>query len=697
MVKRTKLSAFISLLLAFVMLLTACSDPDSSATVDEQSKEGLFPGIESIESANNYSDALAKWTQYIEYAAPEKAPVLTGNLFEADNVVHVSENLIVSEKTENNTIEIPAAEENADPTEKLVSTTKTTKWFKTDGTLLKSFVSSLPEFPTDASYDMSSNVSYSFDYDAFGFILVTETRLVLKTAEEDEEAPDPTLYTSYETVVNYDYYNADGSVFLENLEQKLSIRYPDNAAAINAGYYLIDSKDKTFLMNGDAEVVKTFELGMEYNIPVYSETSITVGAPGGDYAYFTNGTYNYVLTEQQAIMMPMGDLVAYVVPGLTITVSDSDWNPVISYESNCYAVAGYAVLTGGNVYICEYRQLQSDAQEYDIASGEEKFNIHHVIINVKDKTVSEIERNFVAQKLFNETTKKINSFTSLITLNASSLEDALLNSVNIKGDYILASINKFENGALNSNTVYAILDNELNIVAELPSITPDQLFYPGYLNASTVIITSRAVDNKIVYFAIDTATGQIKLHPEDYNDLIVTDYGYLYNDKLWSKDWTVIQDYDEVTHSDLRVINGKIYYTDLYGNVVRVDVDPYYNYPTQTPMHYYTYEEGSEDGGRINSNNDLIFRHSVNGGYYTQVCNINGETILEYADEYIYIYSDKLAMNIQHHRTFVIQSIIETETGYIATVLVSQERLTSDFETSGLPDFESHYEYYIIK
>ena len=649
--------------------LASCSSPQGS---------GHDGGDNLGFSSKNYLDTVAKWTAYLEFAGKDgNAGITTTNKIE--NVSSTHNDLIITE----------IAQDVLNEDQSLREVVTTTKWLTLEGKVVQTFVSKQPTFPLREGYSADGLVKYSFDYVDGGLILVTAEALTLKEAEEGTEPLDPGERSSYDLKVTYSYYFEDGSVFLTGLESALVRRVVNNNSAIAAGRYLLDSGEKTYLMSENNELLVTFDLGMEYDVPVYDTESYTFGEYN-DYTYFEAHGYNYVITEEKAQMMQIGDLVGYIVPGMSLTVMDGNWNVTVSYVSSCYAIVGYAVMENGNVFICEYELLSSEAEEYDILSGTEKLNVHNKLIDVKTGNVAELELGFTAQKLFNETTKSIKSFTSLATYTGNGFD---LLDTTVKDGYTLATVNKYEGGLINMQSTYAILDENLAIVAELPAILPDQIFYPGMISNGIMLVETLAVGNKMISYAINTKTGNAMLFPKDHSSVVHTNLGYLVDRVIYSEGWKELYKISE-SYTDIQVANGDIYCIDSWGDayLLKAPIDEYGWYEFDYVMDF-EYEESTLS---FTQDGDLIVRHS-NNGTVMEVYNTNGEELFGNKSEHVYVYSSKLMEDVECYKTTELLGMVDTEFGYLIITQVSVERNYSSFEESGIPDVTTTLEYYVLK
>ncbi len=726
--KRNKLTLLVAILLLGAMLLASCDEPTKPS-------DPLFNQVE-----NDYSETVGAWTEYLSYVAPEKTPEYTATeilsdlkLTDETPVTFMGELIMVTEIKENiKTIPVPeGAAEGTLPEEVHVSTTTTHKFYnKNTGAHVKTLTQIIGEVfdvegtdKYDETLDPKTQIAYELN-EVYGLIEVITVVPVLREVAEGAEPLDPLVVNNYEAKRTYSYYFADGTAFLENLKDELVWRNVDNT---HTGRYLLDCEEtgKTYLMD-DGELVRTFDYRMEHNVPVYDEDSTS-------YAYFEHNGNKYIITEEPPVTVPLGkNLTMFLVQGMSIYVTDKDDKALVSYETECYGITGYAVLSNGDIYTCEFELLSRDATEYDILAGEDKLNVHNKLIKISDGSVTELDLGFKAQKLFNNTTKEIKTFMNYTTLEITEYthpEDALLLSASVKDGYMLAEIQKYEDGVLDGATTWAVLDETMKIVAELPAIVADQFTYPSFMNADTMIVSARAVGNEIINYAADLKSGEVTLIPDTLalNNVELLNNGYFWNNKVYSLDWRVLRDFNPsntdssssyTIYTGFRIINGDLYYYE-------------YSSSSSTPPTYpdwrcfsikaerrveYTYEWDDEKKNEVevehvyidyntdvkdvfddsNFISDALVKEISNSGvtYYS----IGGKELL--ADE-VYdtkIYSEKLDSNITYEVTQEIVELIEIEDGYLAKVRLAyaNDTLTTS-EESGIPQNFNEYEYYIIK
>ena len=731
---KNKILSIISLLLIAAMLLVSCSDPTDEYGPDINPPEGGNPAV---------AEAFAKWSQYVSYKAPEAqtaykvSPMLSeleskGNIYGNILVIADTADVFVEADVDPDAIVDPGAEPEMIKTE----TVTTTKWYDINtGALVQTFVQRIPEVvggKVDESINLLDARKYVINYaDRVGLIAVyTETSKLIEP-EIDPDTDEPVeldIYdvNSYELTGSYSYYDFDGKQFVSGLKQPLKSRYDVSESASNAGRWLIDSEelDKTFLVEG-GKLVREFGYQMEYDIPVYDEEAINYGGEG--YAYFEYKGNKYIINEEAHSMMPVGDIYLVLVPGISITVTDANDNAIVSYSSECYAICGYAVLSNGNIYLCEYELLNKDAAEYDIKSGEEKLNINHKIISAADGSVSTLDLSYKAGKIYNDNTSAIRTFTSFVTMEVADLGDidsALLNSVDVTDGYMIAEIQKYADGTLDSNSVFAVLNESLEIVAELPKLIANQFTYPSFVDSDTMVVSTRTAHNSVVYYGVET-DGEIFILPalNELTNIEPIKNGYVWWDgeycKVYDKDWKLLKDYGDISVTDnffrngFGVINGALYFnycresgdsyvSDVMKVVIR-EVEDYdnpgevfdYGYNVNTKLELY--ETQLVTSAEINTGIGFLATDPVARVSGVTYYNIDGEELFTVGTNVRdkALYDEDSETYVDYDGTATIYEFIPTDAGYIVSLKVEWERWGSS--SSELPEGFTEYEYFIIK
>ncbi len=585
MKKYSKLLAVTALLLVLVMMFAACDDTTATNEDTPQDDNNIQNNTQSenitLSERVNVGEITDKWSQYIEFDPMDKKTVdslKSDSIYFADHNTSIDkiEGWLIS-KTRNYEEKILDTNDPEALPERIASTVELKLVSTRTGEVVKTLTSFIPELDFEGKckggvYGHSQYKVYSFvsvPEIENGFV-ITKTTKVLK--ESDIEL-DPAKAENYDYVTNYSYYDGNGNLIIQNVEEPASFRETANAHN-NSGRILMDAGDKTFLITKEGDIVKSFGRNEEYDVPFFNTESNT-GFPQGGYAYFSVGKYNYIVTEELPITKKVGEMLLSTTPGMSIMVMDADFNAVAEYKTNCYHVAGYAVLPNGNVYICEYEETSSKATEYDFEQGGIKFNIKHTFIDLEKDTITDLDLSFVAKSLFNNTTKDINSFINLSVMNSLSADRALMDTCRVKGDYIIATIQKYSDNKLEADTSCVVLNSSLQIVAELEKILPSQFYYPSFIDEERMLVMTKAIDGKIVNYVADLNTGYVELYHHNIANVKEIDGGYYLSGKIYSKTWKEIYDLDDSEYAFVDIINGKLYCTQdgSYRTLYAISVD----------------------------------------------------------------------------------------------------------------------------
>ncbi len=598
-----KVLSIIALLLALLMIMASCT-PDGSET-ETTSEETTSSVVENENEGivkTDYTALVEKWMQYVEYSDGKSDDifvswedlsditvnetcirngvwVLTWEEEEFTKILEesTSEEEIPNEESTEEDLGGEEEETTEAPEPVKVLETKTLNIYnlKTEK-LFKTYVSYLPEFTIEGFVDSSYVIEDYVKYDLEtmlpdGIIGIKKTFFVLK----DDYVPTPETEPSIadcELAYRYSYYDVNGDAIVEDSYRQIIWRplqiVSGQDADLDDPRYLIDTDEKTFLMGANGEILKEFALGQEYNIPVYDGEGYTLG--GNGYAYLEFNGYRYIITEAQPVMQTIGDLVMYTVPGMSVKILDENFKMLAEYESNPYHVSGYAILDNGSFYVCEYQTVFGADAAYDFEMADIKFDAVHKIVDPVGKKVETKEMDFVLQSLYNNTTESIKSYTSVATVGGVNPDTmvSFMNTCKIADGYLLAQIKKYDaEKVLSDKTVYAVLDQSLNVVTELPSIIPNQFGYPYYVNESTMVVPTRTTENKSINYTVNVKDGSVAIYPNtnDINGLLEfadkIDGGYYLNNKIYNEKWVEVCDFVEENYTFEAIINGKIYYS----------------------------------------------------------------------------------------------------------------------------------------
>ncbi|MBR2929778.1 MAG: hypothetical protein IKC32_00980 [Clostridia bacterium] len=720
---KNRIIALVALLLVGSLLLASCGDGDSS-------RSNYTPGA--MYTENNHKSKIDKWVEYVSYDAPEAAPKAE-LAFEYENAEPASPFLVVTFDDEEIFKTVPAANPDEEDVSVHISDVETYKFYDIEtGELLRSIESFYPAFFVEEGV---SRVDESITLDGKSYSdlsLVPDYPLIeiktetfrLKEATDPDTPLDAWAMDSYDLVESYTYLSIHGSPVLEDLKDYPELREVGNGSALAAGRFLLDSKEKnkTLLLDGEGRVIREFGYLMDYQIPVYDEESINVDGTG--YAYFEAGDYEYVITEAAPQYMPVGDLYFYLVPGIDILIIGEGGEVTAHYSSECYGISGYAVLANGDIYVCEIERLNADAESYDVLSGEEKLNLIHKRISAKDGSVTELDLAFRASKLLNNTTKSIKSFINLTTLEATDPTNpasALLSSVRVKDGFMLAEIQKHEGGRLDPKTVYAVLNESLEIVGELPTILADQFTYPAFISETAMVVTARAVGTKLVYYSVNTETGKASLLPSLTSLVNIESFsgGYVWWNasrtacKIYDESFKLLKDYtknenDTTRRMDFRLINGELYFYEYSAvadesivpdrfTIVKLGVtriEDGYDYENDVPTYRNELTETDVADRAIFFSDSLILTEDSDG--YVALRNIEGEILVQESVEQVGVPSEALGINVSYERE---TSFYPIYTGDV-TLLVKTVSYTvngTNPEGSGLEDTFEEFKILVIK
>lgn len=570
MKKYSKLALMLALMLSMSTVMAACDDPGTSHQKPQTPEEIANEG---------YKAAAAEWEKYVEYVAPETTKKLEKTTLKTQkedkslqyNAAYGYYCVVDTAVTEKTFTDDEAAAEPVSET-KTTKTTTTQTYFDKDTheELFKTVtVSVVKDGDKALDSELKPTAEYRQQMSTFyeHVLQVSKTTKVLKTVEEGAEPLDETLFSSYEEKTVYSYYHLPTKTWIaENLETYATKRDNDSIAQ-----QIIDIGDKTYLFDKTTgEIVKTYDLGMEYAVPSFDASNPQFILNGnqytwnaGGYGYYEQGEYAYYIKEAQPQTIQMGEIALVLMPEVSITVY-KDGAITAEYASDAYAVAGYAVLPNGNVYVCEYKYLDADATEYDADLGGQKIDIVHTLLNVGTGATTDVNNSFLAQKVYTHAADEMTTFNSYLTIGSAN--DSLDN-MKLKDGYVLAEVQHYSEGALQGESVFAVLNAEtMEIVAELPKIVPNQFGYVGYLDSDTMFIQARVADraNTVLNYTVNTKTGDLELYLHNFNNVTLIENGFIYNDCVYDYNFNklaVLDDHDDNTYNmyqSYQVIDGKV-------------------------------------------------------------------------------------------------------------------------------------------
>lgn len=605
--KTYKISVLIALMLSLALLFTACSSPFDGETDQDD-------GV--AKTNEEYKALIGQWAQYVEFKAPEAISNLKAEEIakteDGQSVSHGNGNYSVTKDTEEYKV--------IEQTDTLVKkTTETTIYSGETGKAILSLKSVDVILGTGAvvdkeTYGFEDYVKYTVTVIEDAIYEVKKDAYVLVEADPEATETEP----QYEIESTYSYYKLTGEKLFENLEQKATVENADNYSITRNTVVTIS--DKAYVISKDGEFLAEFAAGLEYNIPVFNKDSMTPERYNGNltiytenkgYAYFEVGDYKYLVVEEIPVTIPVGEMTMFTIPGIEITVMNKNYGITANYKASCYAVASYAVLSNGDIYVCTYQLLSRDAATFDFELQGEKFDIVHSVISAKDGSVTNLERNFTVSKLYNETTKVINSFLNQASVGTLEGRGDFFENGKVRDGFILAEIQEYSNGVRGENSEFAVLNESLEVVAKLPNIIPNQFGYASYEPSGNMLLATRAPGDRVVYYSANVTTGEISLFSRDVSEMIAIENGVLVGTKVYADNGNLLTDLSSnYTNFEgvVAVQNGKIFFVSDY--TLKVGRIEYVSYDYDQNG-WYTFYADNFDTEFYGSD----YRYTVNGNY----------------------------------------------------------------------------------
>ncbi len=587
--KFSKLALLLSLMLSASFCISACNSDSSDSLGDSSSSssydpdEGKTPEDLEKEANNNYKERIAVWTRYVEYTVPEEKKALEDSQLTNKDTANVkttvsannqaNTNLYQVTRTEDIYKNVEIAPEVVDDGGEVISpaqfdnmkteTQTTYSIYDAEADTLVLELSSLEYYAlNDQLLDRTKKKSDEVEYQILamgieGLIIVQKTTYQLRKAEEPEEGEeaeivDPALVSNYEEVITWSIYDKHGKVLHQDLpidEVEFEQREVSEMDEWKT-QKLVSIADKTYLIH-DGEIIRTFERGTQYDVPEYLSANQS--------AYFQYGNYGYYVVEGQPEVMQIGDFYMARVPSVSFEIINADKELVWKYDTKSYHVAGYSVLSDGDIYLCEYKMLDATATDYDIENQGMKFEVLHSRIDVETGEVTKLEKEFVVSKIYNNVTPEMDTLLN----NATTAE--VLGNCTVKDGYMLAQIQIYTDGVLDSNSLVVVLDEEMNVVATLPKILENQFGYVGFLDSDTMLVNTITTDNKSIYYMANTATGDVELYfnANTQQGIQYIKGGFIYRNKIYDYDWNVVydmtNDYEEYRTYSYEVKGNTVY------------------------------------------------------------------------------------------------------------------------------------------
>ncbi len=463
--------------------------------------------------------------------------------------------------------------------------------------------------------DYAKNVTYTIDLHFIRGMYEVKRESYVDVSEDGADEP------VYELKTQYNYYTSNGMAIATNLDEPATVYAPQNDIDMQ-NQSLVYVADKTYVLStDDGSILAVFERAHEYSIPNFDYGAFTPGA----YAFVKYGEYTYMFDEEEYTLTQIGDFTMFTVPGMSVTVFDKDYNVCATYKTNSYATMGYSILSNGDVYVSEYELLSKNATEYDLEMQEEKFNVLHTVLKIETGEIKRLDKDYMVSKPLNNTTKDIKSFLSTISVTNSPTG---INSL-VKDGYILAEVQKIKGKALSNDVIFAVIDEKtLDIVAELPTVVPNQFGYVGFIDQKTMLITAKSAGDHSIFYTASLTDYEVDLFIKNTESFEVLTNGYYYKGGMYDKNWKLLCNFvEEGVFSPVEVDNGKVYYTNEDGEIVIASISDSGAYQEKVVVHLSDTYNDSVDF--YFDNQDLIWYVGENyAGKYDAFYDENGKEIL---------------------------------------------------------------------
>lgn len=314
-------------------------------------------------------------------------------------------------------------------------------------------------------------------------IEVKETRWVTET---DENGYD------YETEVTYySYYDEKGT--------EIDYRLP--ADERKQAYYNVDDNTvryeddgKVYVYDYSGKYLVTYNKGEEKLIP-------NVDCEYGDFLYVFQSDYVYVL--------------------------DKNYEKLCEYKiSNDYDSFTDYTLENGNLLFVYTKKVSAESQNFDYEDkNSDKYIQQMVLLDVKTGKTTELERDFV-----------------IFPYDVITQRDSEIYGMEFKGENQLAFICKINDGLLSNQTTIAILDNEINIVAELPAFVKTQFGTAGMIDETKLLIYACNYDEtQTLYYTVDVKDATVALGAV-MSGADFIDGGFIIDERLYNFDSEMLAD-----------------------------------------------------------------------------------------------------------------------------------------------------------
>ncbi len=290
--------------------------------------------------------------------------------------------------------------------------------------------------------------------------------------------------------VTFDYYTLDGVKLLSVDEKHHSVSQIDYE---DAGYKSVTIDTVTYIIRDDAIVYK-FDAGAERPLPaVFHEY--------GDYKYVIKNEEGEVfvqILDLNYICLSQFQLPAKIHRNISFT-------PVTTTDNAIF------VLGNGNLLIRGVYEV-SDGEDYDFVYLTKKYASYAALYDVTSGNAHEINLDFFVSDLYSVQYEKY---------------DQAVCSVSAENN--IATIFKYDATRETLTESAVVLDNELNIVCELPTILATQSTNAKdiiYVDQTRFIFTTNVSDKSFVYL-VDSVANTVTLIS---NEAVFMDQ-YFYTDK----------------------------------------------------------------------------------------------------------------------------------------------------------------------
>ena len=466
--KHSKLVVFLSLLLVAIMAFSSCS---GSAAIPENEQLNNAPTEDSIEllggSSSSGSDdslkadiatnktaiaaAVSKWQEYLGFK---------------QNSLGVDDEQIAKEIVTNydrvsferkGAIIIVRAEEDVwDYTEE--DYVLSAKRLLVYNLYNENF--EVPVFDSGdyKDWEQSPEVNYvTYTVSAnqyFSAFRILKTEYVAKF-EASEADPTVSEFKEYEAKYTTTFYNTEAFYTEDEIVNWSYNQMP--------GYFEVTIEDKVYAMDSEGKILKIFNEGLQYLLPVYADYEI------GGLKYYFEDEYVYVLDENFAF--------------------------VSSYEFlKGYEASAQNILPNGNIFFQYAKPLDADAEDFDIEQNGIKVDFVQQIYNVKTGAVTELENGYLINDIY---TSDDAPFT-------------IKNEENFVVDAAVISGGKFS--LADEDLVTLVFKGDFELVAELPEIIENQVGMPDFVAMNQLIVTTSFASGEEFNVLVGT-DGSYKLLP----------------------------------------------------------------------------------------------------------------------------------------------------------------------------------------